>query len=194
MIDVERIKKFNAGYKEAQQKAATIKAELDMNNREIDRLCAELSNDLGVSVTRENVAEIYKSNVDEINKKLELGESILNRINNETQGVAVGQQVGNVGVQQVSGVGQQIGAQQVGVQQVGNVGKAGMNMMPNMGMGQQMGNVGQVGNGVGQQVGNQVGQQVGNVGMSQAPVQNGNAVPDSVFGTGLGAMNMFDSI
>jgi hypothetical protein len=192
-IDVERVKSFNARYREAQQKAATIKAEIDMNNREIDRLCTELSNDLGITVTRENVEQVYASNVEEINKKLELGEDILNRINNETasavgntgnvgnagnvgmtgNNVNVGN-AGNVGMTQQMSV-QQMGVQQTGVQQMG-VGNTGVGNM-NVGMNQSVQN---------QPVQNQ-------------PVQNqtvqGQAVPEGIFsGSPVGTINMFDSI
>jgi hypothetical protein len=183
-IDVERVKSFNARYREAQQKAATIKAEIDMNNREIDRLCTELSNDLGITVTRENVEQVYASNVEEINKKLELGEDILNRINNETAS-AVGN-TGNVGmtgnVGNVGNVGmtQQMSVQQTGVQQMGvgnmNVGNTGVGNM-NVGMNQSVQS---------QQVQNQT---------VQGQAVQGQAVPEGIFsGSPVGTINMFDSI
>ena len=186
-IDVERVKSFNARYREAQQKAATIKAEIDMNNREIDRLCTELSNDLGITVTRENVEQVYASNVEEINKKLELGEDILNRINNETAS-AVGNtcNVGNVGMTGNNvnvgnaGMTQQMGAQQTGVQQMGvgnmNVGNTGVGNM-SVGMNQSVQS-----------------QQVQNQQVQNQTVQ-GQAVPEGIFsGSPVGTINMFDSI
>lgn len=86
-IDVERIKEYNRKYKENQQKVANLQAELDMNNREIDRLCKELSAELGVQITRENVEDIYEQRVKAINTSLELGENILSRIESEEKGL-----------------------------------------------------------------------------------------------------------
>lgn len=86
-IDVERIKEYNRKYKESQSKVMSLQAELDMNNKEIDRLCKELSIELGIEITRENVESIYVEKVKEINSSLELGESILNRIENEEKGL-----------------------------------------------------------------------------------------------------------
>lgn len=86
-IDVERIKEYNKKYKESQQKVANLQAELDMNNREIDRLCKELSAELGVQITRENVETVYEQKVNAINTSLELGEKILTRIETEEKGL-----------------------------------------------------------------------------------------------------------
>lgn len=82
-IDVGRIKQYNEEYKKCKEKAMQLTAERDMNKKEIESLCRELSVELGVDVTPENVGQIYNERVAKINADLALGESIINRIKNE---------------------------------------------------------------------------------------------------------------
>lgn len=123
-IDVERIKKYNKKYKESQSKVANLQAELDMNNREIDRLCKELSAELGITINRENVEQVYMQKVQEINSNLELGENILKRIESEEQGLKSSSELEG-----------ELKTKSSGVNIAGNVGSAGiagMGVMPNM--------------------------------------------------------------
>lgn len=126
-IDVERIKKYNKKYKESQSKVANLQAELDMNNREIDRLCKELSAELGITINRENVEQVYMQKVQEINSNLELGENILKRIESEEQGLKSSSELEG-----------ELKTKSSGVNMACNVGSAGiagmgaMGVMPNM--------------------------------------------------------------
>ena len=51
-IDIERVREFNRAYKQFKQREVELTAERDMNNKEIDRLCKELSEELGIEITR----------------------------------------------------------------------------------------------------------------------------------------------
>ena len=147
-IDVERIKEYNKKYKESQSKVANLQAELDMNNREIDRLCKELSAELGISITRENVEQVYMQKVQEINNNLELGENILKRIESEEKGLKESSELegelkvnnpnmsGNTGMNGNASMGNNVGMG----------GMPQMNPMSNMGSMSGFGNAGNTGN------------------------------------------------
>lgn len=130
-IDVERIKKYNKKYKESQSKVANLQAELDMNNREIDRLCKELSAELGITINRENVEQVYMQKVQEINSNLELGENILKRIESEEQGLKNSSELEG-----------ELKTKPSGVNIADNVGSAGMAGMGVMGVMPNMNNMG----------------------------------------------------
>jgi uncharacterized FlaG/YvyC family protein len=82
-LDVEAIKSYNEMLKKTVAKAAKIKTELEFNIKELNKICKELSSDLGVEVNSENIESIYIQLVDKINSNLEVGMDILNRINQE---------------------------------------------------------------------------------------------------------------
>lgn len=79
-INLEDVKKYNASLKVYQEKAAQTVAGIDYNTRELTRLCAELTAEIGVQVTPENVAQIRNERVQSIQNKLSVGNDILNRI------------------------------------------------------------------------------------------------------------------
>jgi len=91
-IDVARVKEYNKKYRECTLKVSELKAKIDLANKTIDDLCNELTNELGVHVTRDNAHEIYAKYTKEINEKLQIGEEILNRIASEEIGNTVPQQ------------------------------------------------------------------------------------------------------
>lgn len=113
-INVEEIKKYNESLKAHNERASKLRAEIDFNKNELTRLCAELTQELGVTVTLENVRQIYDEKVRTINANLESGKEILRRVaeeeaaaNNQDsmQTIATGQLIeepvntGNIGVE-----------------------------------------------------------------------------------------------
>lgn len=82
-VNIEEIKKYNQSLKQYKDKAASLTAEIEYNNREIDNLCKELSAELGVEVTRDNIEEIYNDQVNKINSMLQTGTTVLQKIANE---------------------------------------------------------------------------------------------------------------
>lgn len=86
-IDIERVREFNRAYKQLKQREVELTAERDMNNKEIDRLCKELSAELGIEVNRDNAREVCERYVTELNERLGVGEAIFQRINAELSGM-----------------------------------------------------------------------------------------------------------
>ena len=86
-IDIERVREFNRAYKQFKQREVELTAERDMNNKEIDRLCKELSEELGIKITRDNAREVCEKYVSELDERLGVGEAIFQRINAELSGM-----------------------------------------------------------------------------------------------------------
>lgn len=107
-INVEEIKKYNEGLKAHTERAAKIKAELEINTNELNRLCSELTQELGVKVTPENIDLIYKENVEKINNTLKVGTDVLRRIEEEEAAV-VNQLNTPVSVDTVNVIGNTVG-------------------------------------------------------------------------------------
>lgn len=84
-IDLNQVKQYNASLKQYKDKAASLNAEIDYTNKEIDALCAELSTELGIQVTRDNIQQIYEEQVSKINNTLQSGNAVLAKIANEEQ-------------------------------------------------------------------------------------------------------------
>ena len=80
MVDLQRVKKYNDALKNAKDNSNKIATEISYAKRELEKLCAELSTELGETVTVENVAEIYKRESEKIERTLSMGEEILARI------------------------------------------------------------------------------------------------------------------
>ena len=95
-VNIEEIKKYNASLKQCRDRAASLNAEIEYTNKEIDNLCNELSAELGITVTRDNVEQIYNEQLEKINSTLQSGNAVLSKIANEESGEAGQQVVGSV--------------------------------------------------------------------------------------------------
>jgi hypothetical protein len=82
-VNLEEVKKYNAALKQYKDQAAALKAEIEYTNRELDTLCSELTTELGVQVTRDNVEQIYNDQVTKINSTLQSGNAVLAKIQSE---------------------------------------------------------------------------------------------------------------
>ena len=82
-IDIQRIRKYNEELTEQKRKASDIKARLEFNRNELERLCKELTEELGVEVTPDNIEVVYKQALEKVSSTLEVGEEILNRLRGE---------------------------------------------------------------------------------------------------------------
>lgn len=80
MVDLQRVKRYNDALKNAKDNSNKIATEISYAKRELEKLCAELSAELGETVTVENVAEIYRRESEKIERTLSMGEEILARI------------------------------------------------------------------------------------------------------------------
>lgn len=84
-IDLNQVKQYNASLKQYKDKAASLNAEIEYTNKEIDALCAELTTELGIQVTRDNIQQIYDEQVSKINSTLQSGNAVLAKIASEEQ-------------------------------------------------------------------------------------------------------------
>lgn len=99
-VDINQVKQYNASLKQYRDQAARLKAEIEYTNKELDSLCDELSKDLGIQVTRDNVEQIYKEQVEKINSTLNSGNAVLAKIAEEKQKVTMEPQAQQAQTQQ----------------------------------------------------------------------------------------------
>lgn len=82
-IDLREVKKYNESLKKYQDAAAQVRAGIEFNKKELARLCSELSQELGVTVTPENIEAIREERVAKALNTLSVGNEILDRIHKE---------------------------------------------------------------------------------------------------------------
>ena len=82
-ITTDEIRKYNEKLNECRQKKVKLETELEVSKREIDKLCAELSNELGITVNQDNIGQIYREYMEKLENKVKSGMEILNRIESE---------------------------------------------------------------------------------------------------------------
>lgn len=88
-VDLNQVKQYNASLKQYKDKAASLNAEIEYTNKEIDALCAELTTELGIQVTRDNIQQIYDEQVSKINSTLQSGNVLLAKIASEEQAASI---------------------------------------------------------------------------------------------------------
>lgn len=103
-VDFNQVKQYNASLKQYKDKAASLNAEIEYTNKEIDALCAELTAELGIQVTRDNIQQIYDEQVAKINSTLQSGNAVLAKIASEEQAASVTSQATAPVVQQATPV------------------------------------------------------------------------------------------
>lgn len=105
-INIEAIKQYNTQLKGYREQAAKLNAEIEYTNKEIDELCTELTQELGIQVTRDNIEQIYNEQVQQINSTLQSGTAVLNKIASESnqETISVQQVQQQAAVQQVQQV------------------------------------------------------------------------------------------
>lgn len=84
-VDLNQVKQYNVSLKQYKDKAASLNAEIEYTNKEIDALCTELTTELGIQVTRDNIQQIYDEQVSKINSTLQSGNAVLAKIASEEQ-------------------------------------------------------------------------------------------------------------
>ena len=97
-INIESVKQYNASLKQYKDASAKLTAEIEFNERELKTLCEQLTRELGVEVTVENIDKIYEEQVQKINQALETGTAILSKIEQEASGAT--QSTQNIGYNQ----------------------------------------------------------------------------------------------
>lgn len=83
-VDINQVKQYNEQLKKYKEQAAKIKVEIEMNTGELNRLCEELTAELGVQVTPDNIEQIYNDRVEKVRNTLQSGTEIMDRIRQES--------------------------------------------------------------------------------------------------------------
>lgn len=104
-IDLGQVRQYNSALKTYKDQSASLNAEIEYTNNEIDSLCAQLTQELGIQVTRDNIEQVYNDEVAKINSTLQSGNAVLAKIASEEQNRANNNIVGNT-----SGAGGNVGA------------------------------------------------------------------------------------
>lgn len=84
-INLEQIKQYNESLKQYRAKSAQLNAEIEYINKEIETLSAELTAELGITVTKDNIEQICKEQAEKINNSLQSGNAVLAKIASEEQ-------------------------------------------------------------------------------------------------------------
>lgn len=83
-VNIEDVKKYNTTLKQYKEAASKLQAEKDFLLSEIDAACNELSAELGIEVTRDNIVSIRDDLCSKINSSLQSGNAVLAKIASET--------------------------------------------------------------------------------------------------------------
>lgn len=94
-IDLGQVRQYNSALKTYKDQSASLNAEIEYTNNEIDNLCAQLTQELGIQVTRDNIEQVYNDEVAKINSTLQSGNAVLAKIASEEQNRANSNTVGN---------------------------------------------------------------------------------------------------
>lgn len=94
-IDLDRVRSYNSKCNDYKKKLSNILAERKFMAERLEQNCAQLSKQLGMTVTPDNIEGVYASKSKEIMQTLETGEEILRRIESEDSDMASTQQVVN---------------------------------------------------------------------------------------------------
>ena len=79
-VNIEEVKRYNTMLKQYKDSAAQLNAQKEYISNDIDNKCAELSRELGIEVTRDNLEQVCKDLCDRINTTLASGNAVLNKI------------------------------------------------------------------------------------------------------------------
>lgn len=82
---VARVKEYNKNYKLSMADLNKSTAQINVYEQEIDKLCKELSEVMGVPVTMDNALELYQAKCKEIENNLQIGEEIISRLNSPVE-------------------------------------------------------------------------------------------------------------
>lgn len=93
MINIEEVRQYNEELKRNKERANTLMAQKELYERELNSKCLELSKELGVEVTKDNLMQIYNEYEERLRQTLETGRAVLQKIvQAEQQNTVVQQQ------------------------------------------------------------------------------------------------------
>lgn len=80
MINIDEVKQYNAELKKNKEKSSMLKAQLDLYEKELATKCDELSRELGIQVTKDNIREVYAEYEKKVEQTLSTGMAVLRKI------------------------------------------------------------------------------------------------------------------
>lgn len=78
-MNVAKIREYNKEVQEYQKKANELLASTDYQKKELIKLCSELSDELGIAVTPENLESVYQQYMVQFEQTIKTGQEIINR-------------------------------------------------------------------------------------------------------------------
>ena len=76
-LDPKRISEYNEKLKAHQEKAAKLKASVEIMTEQLERDCKQLSEALGTEVTPDNLEAVYQQYMEKVENTLSAGEDLL---------------------------------------------------------------------------------------------------------------------
>ena len=80
MINVEEVKQYNAELKKHKDRANMLTAQKELYEKELTAKCAELSDELGITVTPQNIRQVYAEYEEKVKQTLSTGMAVLSKI------------------------------------------------------------------------------------------------------------------
>lgn len=80
MINVEEVKQYNAELKKHKERANMLTAQKELYEKELTAKCAELSDELGITVTPQNIRQVYAEYEEKVKQTLSTGMAVLSKI------------------------------------------------------------------------------------------------------------------
>lgn len=84
-VNIEEVKQYNANLKQYTAMSSRMQAEKEFLLKEIENGCSELSAELGIEVTKDNIQQVRDDLCAKINSTLQSGNAVLAKIASETQ-------------------------------------------------------------------------------------------------------------
>lgn len=81
-VNLDEIKQYNARLKANKEQISRYQAEIEYTQKELENSLAELSQQIGMTVTVDNIEQVYTNEVNKISTMLESGKAVLDKIDN----------------------------------------------------------------------------------------------------------------
>ena len=81
-VNLDEIKQYNARLKANKEQISRYQAEIEYTQKELENSLAELSQQIGMTVTVDNIEQVYANEVNKISTMLESGKAVLDKIDN----------------------------------------------------------------------------------------------------------------
>lgn len=109
-VNAAKIREYNKEVQQYQKKANELLASTDFQKKELLKVCAELSEELGQPVTPENLETVYKQYMAQFEQTIQTGQEIINRVKAEENSLVNSNVSVKESTESVSPTGSQSGA------------------------------------------------------------------------------------